>query len=228
MRLTDSIFPRYCVRCGEEGQLLCDKCNVNWHPGRIPAKCVVCGKESIFGETCARCTEDNTPDGHLTTFAYADPVARALIGNWKYHYDETAWNLLRTRIGVELNQVRQCLDTFGIQSVLAIPLHRRRVCERGFDQSKLCAEFIATTLGKEKADILERVRGTGKQAHRSDKEREEEMKDSPFQILSGMYVPKKILLVDDVWTTGSTARAAIRTLRCAGAEVIWVYTIARG
>jgi len=76
-------------------------------------------------------------------------------------------------------------------------------------------------------NLLLRNRATGKQAERKDDERATEMQQTPFQ-LAGLSVPERLLLVDDVWTTGSTVRAAIRALDPEGRKDVFVYTIAKG
>lgn len=224
----DAMFPRFCVSCKEEGRLLCRSCRADWTVGRVPDRCCVCQKEAVFGKTCGACVRFDTPDGHLTTFSYADPIARSLIGAWKYAFDESAWEHLQTQMRSHLSSVRQCLETFGINEVTSVPLHHQRLCERGFDQAQVLANWIAHECGALAIDTLERTRSTGRQAQRSDYDRKTEMQEMPFAPIRGAYIPKKVLLVDDVWTTGSTARAAVRALRRAGVEEVWVYTIARG
>lgn len=225
---TRALFPRFCVRCKQEGSLLCTSCEVEWNSGRISTQCPVCEKETVFGKTCDVCVQEKYPDGHLATYAYADSVARELICNWKYNFDITAWEVLRRMIVPELSLLKQCVAFYNIKCVSPIPLHERRARERGFDQSSLIAKFISDELGLTYVDILERVEETGKQAHRSTHERKLAMHENPFVVIPSAYVPKQILLIDDVWTTGATASAAIQQLRLAGAERIWMYTIAKG
>ena len=198
------LFPRFCIRCNVERELLCDVCKVFWVP--------------VVPEPTAELT---------ATFAYADPIARGLITAWKYSYDLSAFKILQQKIRPELGPLKQLVEKEGIQAIVPVSLHHRRRLERGFDQSELLAEFLSVELNIPARNLLLRNRATGKQAERKDDERATEMQQTPFQ-LAGLSVPERLLLVDDVWTTGSTVRAAIRALDPEGRKDVFVYTIAKG
>jgi len=224
--LEEAVFPRFCLSCNEEGQLLCQTCAQNWQPP-IPAyACSICGVSSALGLNCYGCGDSCLPDGLLFSFMYADPVARQLICAWKYDFDHSAKEILWCKIDSRLDILRNLIEVAKIEAVIPIPLHQHRFCERGFDQAGMLAEFITAKTDLPALNVLKRVRRTGNQAERSDHERMEQMRQSPFQVV--LSAPRRVLLVDDVWTTGATAQAATVQLKNAGAQEVYIYTIARG
>lgn len=211
-----AVFPRFCLLCGVEGELLCGHCLVDF--------------STSTGDRISRFESEHETDpaGHVFNFRYADPVVRGLICAWKYNYDQSAWQILQKLLGPRLMALRDIVATENIEAIVTLPLHRTKLNARGFDQARLLAQFIASQLKIDRIDLLERFEETGKQAERSDSERKKTMEKSPFKIIESMYVPRRLLLVDDVWTTGATAGAATVELKKAGAEQVWVYTVAKG
>lgn len=222
----DALFPRHCVRCHEEGSLLCDSCRANWLPVMPKGVCFVCKKEAAFGATCSGCMKEGFPDGLITSAYYGDPTTNQLIRAWKYHYDHSAWNILHTMLAVRESRLHALHKAHHFDAIVPLALHYQRRCERGFDQAEVVARAASEWIDVPVAKHLRRTRKTGRQADRSYKDREEEMKDNPFR--ASQEVPKSILLVDDVWTTGATAIAAASALKAAGAKTVWMYTIAKG
>ena len=214
--LARACFPRFCLSCKKEGRLLCEDCIANY-------------QSSIFDRVDRfNVVDETTPKAHIFNFMYADPIIRGLICAWKYEYDQTAWNILKRLLSPRLTRIKQIVEEERIQVIVPLCLHNQKENLRGFDQSVEIARFLENQLKIDYIYLIEKIEETGKQAEKNDKERVLSMKKSPFKIVSAMFVPKNILLVDDVWTTGATAGAAIKTLKSAGAENIWVYTLAKG
>ena len=114
-----------------------------------------------------------------------------------------------------------------IDVVAAMPMHWRKQWERGFNQAELLAEPVARHLGVALRANLQRTRYTKPQAGLSERERQANLKGS-FQVrrseeLSG----KRILLIDDVFTTGATLRAAAAALKRAGVARVVALTVAQ-
>ncbi len=110
----------------------------------------------------------------------------------------------------------------GIQ---AMPLFWKRENWRGFNQAEILAKIAANKFNLPIINGLERVKETKPQAELSRKERLKNVKGI-FKAKPGR-LPRQILLVDDVWTTGATIKEAVRVLKKAGAERIWSLTLAR-
>ncbi len=111
--------------------------------------------------------------------------------------------------------------------VIAMPMHWRKQWERGFNQAELLAAPVSKRFGLKLSGHLRRARYTKSQAGLDERERRENLKGSfavrrPEQI-SG----RRVLLIDDVFTTGATLGAAAETLKAAGAAHVSVLTLAR-
>ncbi len=107
-----------------------------------------------------------------------------------------------------------------------IPLSRRRLAERGFDQARVLAVGVGRELDLPVRSLLRRAISTGPQAQRHAAERRSAMRGA-FAVRERVAVPAHVLLVDDVLTTGATAAAAAEVLRDAGATSVHLLAAAR-
>ncbi len=123
----------------------------------------------------------------------------------------------------------------GEMLIVPVPLHRRKRRERGFNQARLLATAAIEALRKSHPEwdlalapgILVRHRATGSQAGLTPRQRRINLRNA-FRVSRAEAVAgKHILVIDDILTTGATARSAARTLLAAGAESVWVATLAR-
>lgn len=167
-------------------------------------------------------------DKHIYSCQYADPITRELICSWKYHYDQSAFEILKKKLRPSLVGLQHLVQVHHTEVIVPVVLHKRRLCERGFDQAVLISAFLSDEVGLPVGHLISRVRSTGHQVDREELERTESMKDSPFRLSQAPQMPRSVLLVDDVWTTGATIKAASEALLQAGVESIWRYTIAKG
>lgn len=203
--MLDAIFPRFCVNCGVEGRLLCRACEMTWQ------------HDPPVGS-----------DGHIAFYAYANPVVRKLICAWKYDYDLSAFEILTEQTQDILPEFIAGARELGIQAIVPLPLSAKRLRERGFNQSRMLADWIAKELNVPVIDALARVHRRGHQAERSNDEREEAMRNSPFLIQETKKLPSVVLLVDDVWTTGATMQAAKQIMEAQDRTRVFGLTLAKG
>ncbi len=119
--------------------------------------------------------------------------------------------------------------------VIPVPLHRSRYKDRGFNQARLLASVAIAALRKSHPtwrftlapSTLMRQRATGSQAGLTPRQRRLNVRGA-FRVSDNAAIAgKHVLIVDDILTTGATARAAARALMDAGAESVWVATLAR-
>lgn len=111
--------------------------------------------------------------------------------------------------------------------IIAIPMHWRKRWERGFNQADLLARPLARRCELKLAGNLQRKRYTKSQAALTETERQENLKDSFCVKNPEQLAGKRVLLVDDVFTTGATLRAAAGALKAAGVAHVSVLTLAR-
>lgn len=204
-RVLDAVFPRHCVSCVTEGSLLCSPCQESWWH------------------------EPPEPGGdHIAFFAYANPIVRKLICAWKYEYDLSAFAILRAQAREFMPEFIEGARALNIQAVVPLPLSARRLRERGFNQSRLIADWIAGELGVPVVSALERAHRAGHQADRSTEERQQAMLQNPFSRRQDLSLPAVVLLVDDVYTTGATMLAAKSLLTNDGKTKVFGLTLAKG
>jgi predicted amidophosphoribosyltransferase len=110
--------------------------------------------------------------------------------------------------------------------VTHVPLHQVRHRQRGFDQAEIIAREVGEIYGVPVVPLLERVRKTAPQARREARQVGE--MDEVFTVVSGIEVPKFVLLCDDVFTSGATMDAAAKALKEAGAEMVWGFVLGKG
>lgn len=217
---TVALFPRFCVGCGEEGTLLCRICDAKWQPDPTILPVSEGELEGVWPV--------------WSFMGYADPIARQLITAWKYQYDTSAWQILQRRLHALLVRAHLHAAVQGAEAIAYIPLSATRKCERGFDQAEAIAHWVANGVHLPVVRLLERGHRKGHQADRTHSERAAAMAHSPFRspLLMkeglGEVVPNCVVLVDDVWTTGSTMNAAARVLLAAGVKKVVPITLAKG
>jgi ComF family protein len=170
---------------------------------------------------CAVCRENLTNFDAAYSFGAYEGSLRKLIHLFKYGKVESLAEPLSRFLLLAIPLEAQ----FDV--VIAMPMHWRKQWERGFNQAKLLAEPIAKRYGLKVAGSLRRTRYTKAQAGLSEAQRRDNLKNS-FQVERRDQVAgKRVLLIDDVFTTGATLRAAVEVLKAAGASHVTALTLAR-
>jgi ComF family protein len=125
------------------------------------------------------------------------------------------------------SQPGAALDPDTVDVVSPVPLHAARLRERGFNQSELLAEEVAAFLGKPLKPLTERTRATLPQVSLPAQSRPANVRDAFAPRLEEVIAGQRVLLVDDLFTTGSTLEECARTLRRADAREVRVFALAR-
>ena len=217
----DALFPKFCFRCKREGTYWCRACEEAFVPWRYEERCPFC-KRGESNRTCEACAAETFLDGAFGACAYANPVVREAMGTWKYHSVKEAGEVIERWVRRACSAVAMLPEPF---EVCALPLHKTRARARGFDQSQLIAQAVAQAFGKEPMDLLERVIATSAQAQTSASERTVGDLDGVFAVCA--EVPPRVVLCDDVFTSGATMDAAAKVLKEHGAEEVWGFAVAR-
>jgi ComF family protein len=214
------LLPGSCLLCASNSatSLLCPACTADL-PQLPAALCPQCGEETTLGERCGACLKDPPAFARtIALFRYEFPVDR-LIQALKYGHQLALAAWLGHRLGERL--VAEDYDL-----LLPLPLHPSRLRTRGFNQSLEIARVTSKALAiPMNPAILTRIRATPPQAELPLKERGRNVRGA-FECARDL-AGKRILLVDDVMTTGSTLREAARILKLHGAGQITVAVAAR-
>lgn len=221
----DLLFPVTCLVCGRDGMFLCDKCLIEL-PKLEKQQCLVCQTPAPFGKTHINCVSKNTIDGSIAALPYKDRQVNKIIETFKYNFVSDLALPLTKAIQTELAK-QDLSDFFRDFIVVPVPLHARRFNWRGFNQAELLATKIAENLGLQVNNkLIIRNKFTKPQVKLDASERKRNMENA-FS-LSGDASGKKILLVDDVVTSGSTANELAKLLKHNHAQEVWILTAAHG
>lgn len=231
-RALDVLLPPQCLACGtlvaggSGGGVLCPSC---WDGVSFLSApwCDACGlpfeHEMEEGALCGACSR-KPPAWRRARAAFAyEETTRRLLVSFK-HGDRTdaapAYGRWLLRAGVDLFD--------GNDLVAPVPLHWTRLLARRYNQAALLAREVARATGLELIPgLLRRTRRTASQGHLNPKRRRDNVRGA-FAVVGGRRVEgRRVLLVDDVMTTGATAAACAKCLLKAGAEAVDVLTLAR-
>jgi ComF family protein len=229
--LLDLVFPPVCVTCGGEISTgrnhLCDDCL-----GRIVRighpLCTICGRPFLTAgdadHLCGACSNKKPPFAGARSFGVYGGVLLDTIHLFKYHHRTYLSSVLSGLVAQyewgDFNPRRYDL-------MVGVPLHRRRLYERGFNQAMLLCRGIGRQWGMEVVETgLARTRQTAPQIRLTPAERERNVRGA-FAVTGAGFDGKRVLLVDDVYTTGATVSECSRVLMGAGAKEVGVLTVAR-
>lgn len=225
--LVDLVFPSSCVGCSNFGPLLCENCLQKI--GKPQDTCVFCNNKTLHGRTCYRCQIANSLTGIISIGRYQNILLRNAVHALKFsgvkEIAESLGDMLTKRISQTLS------DSLLEFTLVPLPLHSIRKRERGFNQAELLAQKTAAKLSVPCQEILIRTRATKPQAkinHKKENLRKENVAKAFAINPTHTHIPEKIIIIDDVATSGATLEEAAKTLRNAGAKEIWGAVICRG
>lgn len=227
--ILDVFFPINCLGCKAEDVWICNICKekINIRNEQV---CPICEKTTTpDGQTCFACKKKAWLDGMLVAASYRQPLISKTVHLFKYRFVEELSLPLSDVVIKAIRGYEMPLPDL----VIPIPLHPKRLRWRGFNQSALLAKNIIEKIlpGSElemAENIMIRSRYTLPQMSiRDHSERNRNIRDA-FAVENFSKVKgKRILLVDDIATTGSTISECARVLKAAGAKEVWATVIAR-
>jgi ComF family protein len=230
--ILDILFPIECLGCRTPDVWLCKSC-LEKIPLNTMANCPVCHKANN-ASVCKSCRTVTALDGMLITTSYENPIIKQSIQALKYNY--------LTDLAKILSELMiKYIDSFDKKNIPAIlysqselmltcvPLHKKRLLERGFNQSELLARNFNQHFGFTYIpELLMRIKYTSAQALLSKKERVTNLNDA-FEVNRDFNIfNKNVIIIDDVATTLTTLNECAKVLKRAGSKEVWGLVIARG
>lgn len=215
--LVSMMAPHSCLLCGYEGGLLCVECSAKAVVVKH-ATCYKCNRLSQNGQTCPSCRTSTRLSG-VVVAAYYDGIVKELVHQLKYERARSAATVLAGLVVPRLGELKFDLIT-------AVPADPGRRRQRGYNQAELVAKAISRETGLPYVDVLLRV----KPVHQIGAVRSRRLEQ-----VKGAFMPHRelfiknarVLVVDDVVTTGATLAECAKVLKEAGAKRVWGAAIAK-
>lgn len=226
------IFPKNCEGCLQNWVVsdvgVCADCQSKIERITSPL-CRACGHPINQGVSlCAGCAQTAQSSIHFDeayACSYYHDITKKILWAYKYH-NQKYLKIFFSKLLEDF--INQNLTHQHFDGIVAIPMERSKERLRGFNQSVLLSNLISKKLGL--ADLSQQIarsKSLSAQSHLGRKERFENVKNC-FKIKSQtIFRDKKLLLIDDILTTGQTASECARTLKIAGARSVTVLTCAR-
>ncbi len=214
----DMLFPPRCCGCGEPGGFLCAECEADAPTLDLPY-CGKCGQPGAREATCA--CAPLAVDGIRTPYLL-DAAIREAIHDLKYRNVRA----VAPRLGGLLARWME-VDPVAGDVLVPVPLHRRRLRSRGYNQSAMLAAEVSKRTGLALVqDAVIRIRDSVPQVSLSSRLERARNVEGSFRCV-GNVRGARIILVDDVVTTGSTMSACAEALKSAGARSVLGIALAR-
>ena len=208
--ILELMFPTTCGICGKIcKEALCKKCKLKLKNYEI--NLIIKNKKMYFNES-------------MHIFKYDDIIRQKII---EYKFQGKSY-LYKTFAEIILKNEKVCgfLENYDI--IIPVPIHKKRKIERGYNQTELIAKLLAKHLNlKFGTDILFKQKNIVSQTELNKTNRKENVKNAFMVKNVDKLKNKKILLFDDIYTTGSTANECSKVLKKSGAKQIGLLTIAK-
>jgi ComF family protein len=232
--LTDILYPKTCLACkskvgAETGEdLICKECYSNIEVN-LPPFCVSCGrhleKNNLNKNICPACIRKRLHFDRAFSPCVYNGVTKKLVHEFKYKGKDHLGKPLSKIMIDFIREYRLPLEY--LDYIIPMPLHKTKLREREFNQAEILGTHIAREFKKDLlSGVLLRHRLTKTQTELKNKERFENVANSFSVDNRASLKGKNLLLVDDVLTTGATSSEAALALKNAGAQTVFVLTLA--
>lgn len=226
-------YPEVCQVCHEQRATkaqgyVCPECakRARWI---MPPQCAVCGLPAPGGVpdgyTCAWCSEERPAFLRARAAVFFADMVQEIVHRYKYRRE--VW--FGAFLGDLLSRAaKPSVSGGGWDFIVPVPLHRNRLRERQFNQAEVLAGYLARATGVPlNARLLKRVEDTRSQTKLSRQEREANVRKAFALCAHTKLGGERIVVVDDVFTTGATTNACAQALQQGGAGDVLVWTLAR-
>lgn len=231
--LINLFYPALCRACSKKinafDRNICDDCAKKIKE-RFPPFCLKCGRQLRGGlaliTICPDCKKEEPYFDRAWSACYYDGILKDLIHDFKY---KKMTSLSADFTNLITNFMKKHSIGRDAQLILSIPMHRNRLFKREINHSDILARALGKTLGiSYSQNALKKIKDTSIQSRLKRHERIKNLRSS-FSLKDTLIIRNKnIILVDDLFTTGSTVNECSRLLKNSGARYVEVITLARG
>lgn len=228
-KILDLLYPPHCPFCDKAvlpGEYICGECRKKIRTVSEPV-CMKCGKplSDFRREYCFDCgRKKHAYTQGKALWVYGREVKESL---YRFKYQNRR-EYARAYASAAAESFAPWIRRKKIQAIVPIPLHKKRKKKRGYNQAEVLAKELGRFLGLPVCtDILVRVRDTKPQKTLNDTERKNNLKGA-FKTRGNIVQLKYILVVDDIYTTGSTLDVAAKALKAAGAAEVYAFCVSIG
>lgn len=222
--ILDILFPKFCINCGLEKDYLCYDC---FFLIEILEKqhCPFCNKPN--SKTCPECKKTKSLDGLFCAASYDNFIVKKIISQFKYEpFIKDLAKTISFLIIIHLLRSNR-INSFSGFFLAPVPLYKSKIRRRGFNQSEEIAKELSKILNiPVLKSALKRIKNTAPQVNLDKEKRQENIKGA--FLCTDNVKDKKMLLVDDVFTTGSTMEECAKILKENRAKEVWGITLAKG
>lgn len=218
-KLVGLVAPHKCVQCTAEGSLLCENCiqSAPYHPGI----CYNCHRLSADFYTCTLCVKQSELKQVIIAGLHENGIKEA-IHSYKYNNAIAGAKPLANLVSLALRSNNLC----PIDIVTWLPTASARKRKRGYDHSELLARECAKELKLPFVKTLTRI-GSTKQVGTDRRTRLAQLQNAFYPISSKSLANKRVLLIDDVITTGASLNSAAKAIKSSGAIYVCAAVISR-
>ena len=231
----EALYPRRCPVCGEivtpKGRLICPSCLLRLSSVKSPT-CQKCGKEvwSEEIEYCADCVKHRRSFARgMALFNYTEDAARSMAAV-KYKNKREYLDFYAEAAAEKLMRYKEW-EEWRFDALVPVPVHPARKRKRGFNQAEVLAKRMGERLGLPVCpEFLYRIRNTEPLKELNPDERLQNLQQAFRADAEAIWISgiRRVLLVDDIYTTGSTAEACTRALLSAGIEKVCFFAVCIG
>lgn len=229
--ITDALFPRACLGCGRSGSWCCPTCFAHLSFRRT-LQCPACGEASELGSFCAPCQGNRALAGLWPAQPYGHPLVREMVRTLKFKGVTELAPVLGELLVATLRTYALPPSWHAVSRerwfLCPVPLHLRRLRGRGFNQAELLARYVCVRSGLTLAPVLRRRRSTKPQSELRDEARHRNVAHAFTLAPHAAVAGNAYILVDDVYTSGTTMEECARVLKEAGAAEVWGLVVAKG
>jgi ComF family protein len=226
-QLSEIFFPKNCVVCKKDGADLCDDC-INLCEIFSEQYCPYCSTPQITknGKSCGH-HQNKYLDELYCACDYQNKIANIAIKKFKYGSLQDLSKPLAKMIYLHILAIGKNKNDFKNFIIVAVPITKNKENLRGFNQSLALANALALILEiNVMHNGLKKIKETLTQAQLTKNDRKENVLNA-FIANGDLVKDKNIILIDDVYTTGSTCQECAKTLKLAGAKTVIAMTVAR-